>query len=229
MSNKSLTLAGSMGALANGMNGPILDRLFRRVDNVVWDLMSGKVGIRNNEGVVTFTLEQAAAPSGGAVNIGSININPFESFSVAIPAFASRVSASDAVPGDLIHGAHGPLGWVVERKEVAFVVMKPDGSSTTWTPPKVEMMGTGSGAMVVRSLLQLGGGEQGLGQFQSALLPMIMMGGLNGEGGENGQSPLDRIVPMMMMMQTSDAKGAGMSNIAQAMMMAAMMKGNGFF
>jgi hypothetical protein len=201
----------------------ILNRLFRRVDGVVWDLMSGKVGIRNSEGVVTFSLDQSTVESPA---VGSVSINPFESFSVPIPAFASRVASNEVNPGDLVHGARGPLGWVVDRKEVAFTIMKPDGSSTIWSPPKVEMMGEGQGAMVVRSLLQIGGGKEGLGNFQSALLPMVMMGGL--EGGD-GAGMLDKMMPMMMMMQAGGA-GGGMNQMMSTMMMMSMMKGkDGFF
>jgi len=199
----------------------LMDRFFKRVDDVVWDLMSGKVGIKTGEGIVTVEGEgDEAQPV----------LNLFDQFGVAVPAFAQNTPTAAVNIGDLIYGAKGVTGWVVEKNAKSFKILQANGTRTTFVPPKIAMFGFDSGVMVLRSLVNmLPGGNAGLGGMQGMLLPMMMMGGENVD--------LESIMPMILMMQmgagnvvaadgtTAPAGMNGMANMLPMMMMQMMGKG----
>ncbi len=163
----------------------LMDRFFRRVDGVVWDLMTGRVGVNTSDGIVTCE---------GSGDDWQITQNVFDNFGVPIPAFAQNTPAAAVNVGDLIYGDNKARGWVVAKTEKTFTLLTPSGTRSSWQPPKVAILGMDGGVMVLRSLINmLPGGAGGLGQMQSMLMPMLMMGGENLD--------LGSIMPMMMMSQ----------------------------
>lgn len=196
----------------------LMDRFFRKVDNVVWDLSSGKIGVVSAEGITTIEGEGEDA---------QIVVNMFDQFGMPIPAFAQNTPVDAVQLGDLIFGKT-ISGWVVAINEKSFELLKSDGTRTKWSPPKVQMMGIAGvdGVMVLRSLINmLPGGSTGLGGMQSMMLPMMMMG---------GDMDLDSIMPMMLMSQMGTgavdadgvaAPGMDMTQMMPMMMMMSMMKG----
>jgi hypothetical protein len=162
----------------------LLSRFFRPVDNVVWDLMTGRIGVINDDGITTIEGEGEDA---------QVTVNLFDQFGITVPAFAQGTPTADVKLGDLIYGVRGALGWVVDRTEKSFELLKPDGTRSNWTPPKTALIGFGGDVMVLRSLVNiLPGGEGGLAGFQNMLLPMMMMG----EDADMGQ-----IMPLVLMTQ----------------------------
>lgn len=206
-----------------------MDRLFRKADGVVWDLMSGKVGIQTKDGIATCEGEGEDA---------TVNINLIDQFGMSIPAFAQSTPVDGVKAGDIIYfGATDKPGFVIEKKVsdkgvITFVLLKVDGQRTTWKPPKVTLLGTESGVMVLRSLLtMLPGGAGGLTGLQGALLPMLMMGGDSG-------IDMEKMLPLMLMGQMQAAPVAAadgttvaapnpMAQMLPMMMMMGMMKGGG--
>jgi hypothetical protein len=191
-----------------------VSRMFRKAEGVVWDLMTGKIGVATDEGIATLDLSDAANPR--------VNINLFDEFGLVLPAFAQSTPVDAINVGDIIYrGKRDTVSFVVEKKDGKFLVMSTDGTSSTWTPPKVSMLGFESGVMVLRSLVSmLPGGDRGVQSMQSMLMPMMLMGGLEGEG-------LERMLPLMLMSQMNSAgvPGDGTNNMMMAMMLASMMKG----
>jgi len=55
-----------------------MNRMFRQVDGVVWDLMTGKLGVQTDEGIITYEKDADGEPQ--------INLNLFDQFGVALPA-----------------------------------------------------------------------------------------------------------------------------------------------
>jgi hypothetical protein len=120
---------------------------------------------------------------------------------------------------------------------ITFGLMRSDGTTTTWRPPKVQMLGFESGVMVLRSLMtMLPGGASGLGQMQGMLLPMMMSGMMGGdsEDGDGSGMNLEKMIPMMLMMKMGtgsmlgadpNAAAGSMGSMMQMMMMMNMMKG----
>jgi hypothetical protein len=240
-----------MNNMLNNMGADkFMNRLFRKADGVVWDLMTGKVGIKTADGIATLT---------GQGDDAEIEINMVEQFGMEIPAFAQSTPVDSVAIGDVIFfGANEKPGWVVEKrfskaasnsvpvtasrrkttavsaevevdgKFASFVLMKVDGQRTTWKPPKVSMLGMGdTGVMVLRSLLtMLPGGNAGLQGMQGMLMPMMMMGG--------GDLDLEKMMPLMLMGQmqaapiqnpdgTVTAAPNPMANMLPMMMMMQMM------
>lgn len=199
----------------------LMGRMFRKVDSVVWDLMSGKLGVRTKDGEIA-TIE-------GEGDEATIVINPFEDFGVALPAFAQATPADAVKVGDLIYTSGDTPGWIVSLKtspegKKSFRIMRSGGNVSSWVPPKVQMFGLDGGVLVVRSLMtMLPGGADGLAGLQGMMLPMMMMGGDNMD--------LEKMMPLMLMSQMGGAGGATAANpmagMMQMMMMSKMMGGEG--
>jgi hypothetical protein len=203
----------------------------------VWDLSSGKLGIRTNEGIATLAGEGEEA---------QVVVNMFDQFGIEVPAFAQSTPIEQVNVGDVIYfGASERPGWVVQKitaaaktagrgkaaaaaapvaddKAIAFYVMKPDGQRTRWNPPKIELMGMGdSGVMVLRSLVNLlPGGQSGLDGVNSQLATMMQMSML---AGGDGKFDIEGILPMLLMGQMGGNQNNG--NMMQTMLMMQMMKG----
>jgi hypothetical protein len=234
--------------MMNGMQFPgsdkMMNRLFRRAEGVVWDLMSGSVGVSSKEGISTLV---------GSGDDAEVQINMFDQFGMEVPAFAQSTPVSSVNVGDLIFfGASEKPGWVIDikygvkptgstvakrkpaggsteedRTNVQFVLMKVDGQRTTWKPPKVSLLGMGdNGVMVIRSLMtMLPGGDKALGGMQSNLMMMMQMSAMS--GGE-GNIDMEKLMPIMLMSAMGGGEG-GNGNMMQAMMMMQMMGGNSPF
>jgi hypothetical protein len=218
-----------------------MDRMFRKADGVVWDLMSGKIGIRTQNGIATLGDD------------GRINNNLLDEFGVALPAFAQSTPVDQIQIGDIIYtGTRDQVRFVIGEVEPAavaksrtkatgltppavkkFRTMDLNGTESTWTPPKTTILGLDSGVMVLRSLMtMLPNGDKGLGQMQNMLMPLMMMG-----GGELG-TDVEQMLPFMLMSQVNGGDAGGMGQMMQTMMMMKMLgggktngsdKGPGFF
>ena len=70
-----------------------MDRMFRKADGVVWDLMSGQIGVQTSEGIVTLVGEGENA---------RVNINLLDEFGIALPAFAQSTPIDQIKVGDII-------------------------------------------------------------------------------------------------------------------------------
>lgn len=190
----------------------MVDKFFRRVNDVYWDLMSGRVGIKNDDGINTLEGEGEEA---------QVVVNMIDDFGVPLPAFAQNTPVKDIKNGDLIYNARKVMGWVVhvpehDKGHKAFKLLKPDGTRGEWRPPKVASLGLDlSGAMVLRSLVNTLP-DGGLGNMQGMLLPLLMMGGESEE--------LEDMLPLLLMSQMG-AVGGGGGNMVQTLMMMKMMKG----
>ena len=85
-----------------------MNRLFRKADGVVWDLMTGKVGISTKDGIATLS---------GQGDDAQIEINMVEQFGMEIPAFAQSTPIEAVNIGDVIYfGSTEKPGWVVEKR-----------------------------------------------------------------------------------------------------------------
>ena len=205
--------------MSNMFGKAFMNRMFRQVNDVVWDMMSGKMGVSTKEGIMTLDDSDTENPC--------VSLNMFDAFGMGVPAFAQNTPIDQVKAGDLLVGSKEIIGWVVTVNDggKSFQMLKPSGTISKWVPPKVQMLGFDSGVMVVRSLLNLlPTGTGGLSQMQNMLQMMMFMG--------DGEVNFEKIMPMMLMSQmTAPAGGADAANpMAQMMpmmMFMNMMKGDG--
>lgn len=200
----------------------IMNKYFRRVDDVVWDLQTGKVGVNIEDGIATLE---------GEGDDAEVVVNIFDNFGIPIPAFAQNTPVDQINKGDLIYNTKKgskEKGWVIEtpaKDGKIFKLLKTDGTRGEWRPPKQKSLGLDlSGAMVLRSLVNTLP-EGGFGNMQNLLMPMLM-------GGMGDFDDLEEMLPMMLMSQTGgfggESGGSGdMSSMMQNMMMMKMMGGMG--
>ena len=207
-------------------NNVFANRFFRKVDNLCWDLMTGKIGFLNDEGsIVSIDLGTVSEDNKSAPD-AQVTINPIAEFGMNVPAFAQSTSIADIKLGDLIvaNGSDKMLGWVVKIKDKKFTLMRPSGTSGDWTAPKVQMLGFDSGVLVIRQMLNMmPNGASSMQNFQSQMLPILMMSG-------NSDMDIEAMMPMMLLMQTgmignpNDSSGIG--NMMQTMLLMQMLNKN---
>lgn len=243
-----------MNAMANFGGDKFMDRLFRKAPGVVWDMMTGKVGIKTSEGIATFS---------GEGDDAQIDINLFDQFGMEVPAFAQSTPIAAVNVGDLIYfGSGDKPGWIIEKVygvkptgsttkakrptkaqiaagpaamasaeedvdtgNVRFTLMKVDGQRTTWKPPKVSMLGMGAdGVMVIRSLLTMLPGGQT--DLNGMQGNMMMMMQMSAMNGNEDGPDMDKLMQIMLMGAMGGQQGG---NMMQTMMMMQMMGGGNLF
>lgn len=197
----------------------MFDRMFKQVDNMVWDLMTGSIGMKTDAGI--WTLQLGEVKDDKALN-PEVSLNTLDMGCMPIPAFAQSTPADQIKLGDLIYSTSGnALGWVVGKNAKSFRLLKQDGTQSTWTPPKVKVLGMDTGVLVLRNLMNLlPSGQEGFGNLQGMLLPLMMTGMLDSDG----DGELKDMLPMMLMMQGVGGIGQGNSQGMGMMMQALMMQ-----
>lgn len=198
----------------NDVKSKLMNRFFRKVDNVVWDLMTGKIGIVTDEGIACIEGEGEDA---------EVSINLMDQFGIALPAFAQNTPVDQLKIGDLIFNDKKLLGWITAlptEKKKSFTLLTPDGTRRHWNPPKVNMIGleNSGGAMVLRSLIN-SLPDDGLGNMQNMLLPLLALGGDNMD--------LDSMLPVILFSQMNGDNGGNMGNMLMPMLMMSMAGGEG--
>lgn len=179
-------MTGLSNLLSGTGSNKLLDRFFRRAENVVWDMMSGRIGYKNRDGEII-------SLDGNETDGFVPSINPFGEMSVELPAFAQSTPLESVKVSDMILQGD-KVGWVIEVKGKSLRLMRPNGDMNSFTPPKTQILDFGSGVMVVRSLVNmLPGSTGGLGGLQAMLMPMLLLG--------DGDMDMEKMLPMMLMMQ----------------------------
>lgn len=200
--------------MANAIASKFLNRMFRRVGGLVWDLSTGKLGIKDENGIYTVELTAAAE---GVEASAQIVVNPFDTFGMDIPAFATTTKLADVTIGDIIVGESKILGFVIEKKDASLVLLDKGGMRKQYNPPKVAVLGTDNNVLVVKNLMSVAGGEQGLAGLQGNLLPLLMLG---------GDMDFESILPLMLFgQQTGGQAASGMAGMLPLLLLSKGDKG----
>jgi hypothetical protein len=206
-----------MSALTN----KFVNRLFRKVEGVVWDLTTNQIGLQNQSGIFTLTTTVTPADPDNNVpesTVYGVSVNPIESFGFKIPAFAQNTPLADINVGDLIIGDNKALGWVVKVNPNSLVLLDQNGFTKQYNPPKLAVVGV-EGALVVKSLTGLFG-NAGASGFSNALLPLMLMG----EGGLGGGG-LDDMLPILLMTQQTGGSANSMASMLPTILLMKSLKG----
>jgi hypothetical protein len=186
-----------------------LNRMFRRINGLVWDITTGGVGLETENGIYSLSITPAVPARESAPAVAAtygVSVNPLEGLGIKLPAFATQASFDEVNAGDLIVGDQGIIGWVIDKTAAAFKVLDHNGNVKTYIPPKVQILGT-SGVLVVRNLFSLTGGADGANALAGNLLPLLILGG--------GDEKMEKMLPLLLM--TSRGAAAGGSAAANPM------------
>lgn len=190
----------------------IMQHMFRPIDSVVWDLMNNATGIRANDGIYTLSED------------GTVDLNPFDSFSVELPAFSQTIALGDVKKGDVIVNNGKATGWVIEglladdgaeRRTIKAISMS--GVESNYRPKNISALGIKNGITVVRSPFEFGG-EKSSGNAMSAMLPLLLMS-KDGLGGGKGGIDMKTMLMMQMMGGMGGSGGMGGMNPMMLMML----------
>lgn len=195
----------------------MMNRMFRKVEGVVFDMTTNSVGIKKEGSVFS------AQKNGNDYELVE---NIFDEMSATLPAFAKAVPIGDVKEGDLVLNQAGdPFGWVSKVAPKSLKVLKVNGTLSTVIPSKVGLLGQGQTVMVVSSLTSNNGQMDPMimimlmndGEDSDKLLPLLMM-----QQGQQGN-----MNPMMMAMLMSKGKAGGSSDTMKNMMLMQMMQQTG--
>lgn len=222
-----------------------LSRMFTQVHNMAWDLTTGQIGIRAQDGIYTL-LEEKTDDTKKPIRYRT-SVNPFDTFAKAIPAFASHTKIEDIRVGEVILGAdQSLLGFCVGKTEGgSLVILGINGMTKHYTPPKVNIMNI-EGAMVVRNLFNAAGGtEQGFMGMQGAGIALLAMSeefGGEGDGGifgnimpwimfsqqqTGGKTDIGQMLPTLLMIEGLKGGNGGSGGLMKTMLMTQMLSGGG--
>ena len=136
------------------------NQLYAQVDNATWDLLTGKVGYKDGNSVVT-------------LNEKRITRNPILGGALpSLPGFALPTKAEQISVGDLVLNGETIIGFITEKKEGGlFETIDFNGRVGTWSAPEGILFGD---TKVIRSLTSMLGGDTA--GIQSMLMPFLLMG-----------------------------------------------------
>lgn len=208
-----------------GTMSKLMGHVFAQIEGVVWDMMSNQTGIKREDGIYTLTKD------------GQVELNPFDSFSMELPAFSQLVPIDQVKRGDVLVSAGKPTGWVLEaaiaedgegegpKTKSSIQSLSFQGHQTRFRPKKVSMMGIENGITIVRSPFNFGDakGGGGFGDMASMLPMLMLMGDKGGAGGMDmktlammsmmgGGSGMGGMNPMMLMMLLGGDDKPGFQN-----------------
>ena len=146
----------------------LTDLMFRQVNNVVYDIMSGATSIKTSDGLVSFDTKT-----------GELVTNPLDSLGFELPAFALLTPIKDISIGDLIVKDGKAVGFVSITSDGDLEVVRIDGFTGEYKPTSIKLFGQAAGIQVVKSLFNMNGttGDQGL--MGNPLMLMMLMGNKN--------------------------------------------------
>lgn len=194
----------------------MINKMFRRVDGVVFDITTGTIGIEKDGSVFTLGSD------------GLLAENMFAEMSAPIPAFAKAIKLSEVKLGDLVINQNGePFGFVTKLNEKSLGVLKTNGTVSTVSPAKVNLLGEGQTIMVVQNL-----GAGGIDPMMLMLMgdgegsdEMFIMLSMMQSGNSGNVSGMNNMLPMLLLSKNKDtSKGSGSGgDMFQKMMMMQMM------
>lgn len=171
--------------------------MFRQVDNVVYDLMSGATAIKTSSGLISFDNKT-----------GELQNNPMETLGFELPAFAMLTPLAQVTTGDLIVVDGKAVGFVSIAVDKQLEVVRIDGFSGEYKPTAIKMFGQAAGIQVVKSLFNMEGTTDG-NMMGNPLMLMALMG--------DGKKDMSSMLPFLLM-----GSGSGGSAMNPLMLMALM-------
>lgn len=203
----------------------MMERMFKKVDGVVYDMTTSAVGIVKGESIFTV----------GKNEEGEYDLveNMFSSLSAPIPAWARAVPLDQVKELDMILSQDGtPFGWVTKVNKSSMRVLKPTGTQSNVVPSKVNLLGQGQTVMVISSMgtnANTGGMDpmmmmamMGDDADMSDLMPMLMM--MQGQG---GAMDMNAMIPMLMMSKMGKGEDSDGASDMMKMMLVQSMMGQG--
>lgn len=195
----------------------LVDKMFKKVENVVYDLTTNSIGVKKDDSVFSLVKDE---------DTYVISENILADFAQAIPAFAKSVSVNDVKIEDLILDSAGnPYGWVLKVNDKSLKVLKLNGTTSNVVPSKVGLLGSGQTVMVISSLMQSNG--QALDPMMlmmlsenSDMLPMFMM--MQSQNASTDNNQMNQLLPLLMM---SKGKKGSSDEMMKMILMQQMMSG----
>lgn len=210
-----------------------MNKMFNtNVENVIYDLFTGRVGIKDGDTTYTFKRIETELPKVDNLDPNkmasttktswSIEENSFETFTMPMKAFAIKTNIDDIKEGDIVLDSKGLVsGCVIGLDLNSVTVLKTNQEEVKINPSTNVLLGGEKSLMVVKDIMNMAGFKpmggnstsNGSMDFQQ-MLPLLMMA--NGD-----DSSMEDMLPMLMMSGMTGEKSQ--QNPMQMMLMMQMM------
>lgn len=191
-----------------------MDSLFKKVDNVVYDLSTGAIGVSTDNGITTLGWDKDNDEGDRPV----LEVTPIDMLGFTMPAFAQLTPIKEVVVGDMLV-ADNSYGWIVKASKKNIEVLNINGQQTVYRPKKISLFGVKDGVMVVRNMMSAFNNKG----TNNMMLPMLM---LMQKNGNNSQHDMFKIMALSSMMGGNSNGIAGMNPL---MLMAMISDENPLF
>lgn len=188
----------------SNIRNKFMNRLFRRIHGLVWDLATGQIGFQTAQGVYSLTTSTGAD---NAVEY-AVSVNVFDVATTPLPAFAMQTPFDEVEPKDVVVGDAGIIGWVIEKLPKSLRVIDHNGQVKVYSPPQVNIAGgSAGGVLVVRNLFSLAG-DSGTGGAIGQLIAALVASGQDAK--------VEKLLPLLLAGQAA-APAAGTTGAPAAM------------
>lgn len=216
----------------------IMNKMFNtNVENVIYDLFTGRVGIKDGDTTYTFKRTETELPKVDNLDPSkmvsttkttwAIEENSFETFTMPMKAFAIKTNIDDIKEGDIVLDSKGLVsGCVIGLDLNSVTVLKTNQEEVKINPSTNVLLGGEKSLMVVKDITNMAGFKpmgsnptsSGGMDFQQ-MLPMLMMA--NGE-----ESSMEDMLPMLMMSGMVGSNNSQQNPMQMMFMMQMMGKGD---
>lgn len=172
--------------------------IFREVNNVVYDMISGATAIKTSDGLISFDQKT-----------GELVTNPLETLGFELPAFAMLTPIAQINIGDLIVKDGKAVGFVSIASDGDLEVVRIDGFTGEYKPTSIKLFGQTAGIQVVKSLFNFDNNKEDGGMFSNPLMLMMLMG--------DKKKDMSSMLPFLLL-----GNGANTSGMNPLMLMALM-------
>lgn len=161
------------------MKDKLLNRMFKKVENVVIDISTNSIGLKKDGSIFTVVTDEDGY---------TLHENIFDQMSFTFPAFAQAVPIEQVNHLDMVLDSKGEIfGWVIDKKPKTLEVMRTTGQITRVAPAKANLLGAGQTIMVITNtfasmdqnsmqlMMLLGDKDNSTNDTSSKMLPFLMM------------------------------------------------------
>lgn len=156
--------------LPSKINTEFNKKYFRPIDNMVWDISTGRLGIIDDRGIIIL--------SGDASGYKMETTNA-DTYTKLVQAFARPSLANELEPGDIVYNrlSNSIVGWIVKSNgNSSFQILKMDGTRMDWSSSRSQVLDFDSINMAVKPLTSILGTEHNLNQLQNSMMLLISSG-----------------------------------------------------
>lgn len=148
-------------------------KFFRPIDNMVWDVTSGKLGVVTCNGIISLI---------GDGTVYNMDTNSPDTYIKLVQAFATPSLACELAVGDIVYNrlSNSIVGWVIKiNGNSSFQLLKMDGTRMDWSSSRSQVLDFESINMAIKPLTSILITDHNLNRLQNSMMLLISSGNVS--------------------------------------------------